>query len=73
MLIKVLEIILMDLLKIFTYKAALGGDTGQLRRTVPYILKAKKFAESAFQSQKNLRKKCVNLDIKISRQKCVNQ
>ena len=39
----------------------------------PYILKAKKFAESAFQSQKNLRKKCVNQDIKISRQKCVNQ
>ena len=38
-----------------------------------YILKTKKFAESAFQSQKNLRKKCVNLDIKISRQKCVNQ
>ena len=30
-----------------------------------YILKAEKFAESAFQSQKNLRKKCVNLDIKF--------
>ena len=31
---------------------------------ITYILKAKKFAESAFQWQKNLRKKCVNLDIK---------
>ena len=40
---------------------------------VTYILKAKKFAESAFQSQKKLRKECVNLDVKISRQKCVNQ
>ena len=39
----------------------------------PCILKAKKFAESAFQSQTNLRKKCVNLDIEISRQKCVNR
>ena len=38
-----------------------------------YILKAEKFAESAFQSQKDLRKKCVNLDMKISRQKCVNR
>ena len=42
-------------------------------RTRAYILKAKKFAESAFQSQKNLRKKCVNLDINFLRQKCVNQ
>ena len=38
-----------------------------------YILKAKKFAESAFQSQKNLRINCVNLDIKFVRQKCVDQ
>ena len=38
-----------------------------------YILKAKKSAESAFQLQKNLRKKCVNLDIKSLRQKCVNK
>ena len=39
----------------------------------PYILKVKKFAESAFQSQKNLQKKCVNLDMNFLRQKCVNQ
>ena len=32
------------------------------KRLGAYILKAKKFAESAFQSQKNLRKKCINLD-----------
>ena len=34
-----------------------------------YILKAKQFAESAFQSQKI----CVNLDIELSRQKYENQ
>ena len=33
-----------------------------------YILKAKQFAESIFQSQKDLRKKCVNLDKKILQQ-----
>ena len=38
-----------------------------------HILKAEKFAESAFSVTKNLRKKCVNLDIKILRQKCVNR
>ena len=37
-----------------------------------YILKVKNFAESAFQSQKKLRKKRVNLDIKTLGQKCIN-
>ena len=38
-----------------------------------YILKAKSLRSLLFSPKKNLRKKCVNLDIKISRQKCANQ
>ena len=41
-------------------------------RDVAIHSKSEKVCGVCFSVTKNLRKKCVNLDIKISRQKCVN-